>query len=231
MAIQIKGINTELLLYKTELERKTPFSERMVTRVHSVIERSQCLPMKESPITKAREVMYGAQVFGYGLAAIAANEVEMKKKKEALVKATGFDSAEVAIDINELEKTRSKKMPVRVFGDSIRYSAQVRKEWLNGIEIIFGNADLQALDNFECLSSLKAIYGDLNLAQTKDSVVDLSPLQLQMVYGDIHAERAKSTAGLEGLLSVGGTIFYQDKAYDLDAFQQLMASEAIERQK
>ena len=138
---------------------------------------------------------------------------------------------EVAIDINELQSLRSTRKNVKVYGDSIRYSAQIRKEWLASIETIFGDADLQALDDFSCLASLKAIYGDLNLAQCKDTEVDLSGLQVQMVYGDIHAERAKSTAGLENLLSVGGTIYYQGQDYSLEQFQQLIAADTKERQK
>lgn len=231
MAIQIKGINTELLLYKTELERKPLFSEKMVAKVHRVIEKAQYLPIKETPVTKAREAVLGAKAFGYSVVALAADAVETKKKRQMIAKATGIDEAQIAMDINELEAIRNKKMPVKVFGSDIRYSAQIRKEWLSSIEIIFGDANLQALDNFECLSSLKAIYGNLNLAQCKDSKVDISPLSLEMVYGDIHAEQVTSTEGLKGLLSVGGSIYYQDSKYSLDKFQELFGQDTKERQK
>ncbi len=231
MAIHIKGINTELLLYKTELERKNPFSEKLVSKFLRVTERANLLPESDSPIAKVRDAFYTARLFGYGMAAFAANELEMKKRKKEIMKATELSADEVAIDINELQSLRSTRKNVKVYGDSIRYSAQIRKEWLASIETIFGDADLQALDDFSCLASLKAIYGDLNLAQCKDTEVDLSGLQVQMVYGDIHAERAKSTAGLENLLSVGGTIYYQGQDYSLEQFQQLIAADTKERQK
>ncbi len=231
MAIHIKGINTELLLYKTQLERKTPFSEKLIDRFHRTVDKVQDLPESNNPITKVRDAFYTAKLFTYGMTALAANGVEMNSRKKAIMKATSLDSESVAMDINELERLRNARKNVRVFGDSIRYSAQIKKEWLASIETIFGDADLQALDDFSCLSSLKAIYGDLNLVQCKDVEADLSGLQVQMVYGDIHAERAKSTAGLESLLTVGGTIYYQDKAYSLDQFQELLSQDTKERQK
>ncbi len=225
MAIQIKGINTELLLYKTQLERKVPFSDRMVERVHRVMDKANNLPYPATVLGKVRETMLTAEGFGLSAVALAANAKEMSTRKKELMKATGYSSEEVAIDINELASLRNSRKNVKVFGDDIRYSAQIKKEWLTSIETIFGTADLQALDSFECLSSLKAIYGDLNLAQVKGANVDLSGLHLQMVYGDIHAEQVKSTEGLEDLLTVGGTIYYQDKAYKLAEFQQLFGTE------
>lgn len=224
MSIQIEGINTELLLYKNKLEKRTPFSERMISRFHRVVEKANDLPESDSFMSKVKEGVLAAQAFGYGTVALASDAREMSAKKKALMEATGLDKDSIAIDINELELLRSKRKSVKVFGDSIRYSAQIKKEWLASIETIFGDADLQALDNFECLAALKAIYGNLNLSQVKDSKVDLSGLHVQMVYGDIHAEQAASTAGLEDLLAVGGTIYYQDKAYTLDEFQEVFGN-------
>lgn len=230
MSIQIKGINTELLLYKTQLEKTVPFSEKMVRKFHRVVEKANNLPESENIVTKARGAMLEAKAVSYGMAALAADRAEMNIRKKQLMSATGFGLDEVAIDINELGYLRNKRKNVKVFGDSIRYSAQIRPEWLSTIETIFGDADLQALKDFNCLSSLKAIYGDLNLSQVKDAKVDLSGMNLQMVYGDIHAERAISTNGLEDLLFVGGVIYYQDQSYTLEEFQNVFGSSAKERQ-
>ncbi len=52
-----------------------------------------------------------------------------------------------------------------------------------------------------------------------------------MVYGDIHAEQAASTNGLEELLAVGGTIYYQGASYSLDDFEKMVANSEKERQK
>ncbi len=40
MGIQIKGINTDLILYKTKLEKKVPFSDRMLDRYHVSIQKA-----------------------------------------------------------------------------------------------------------------------------------------------------------------------------------------------
>lgn len=230
MAIQINGINTELLLLKTQLERKTPFSERMVRRFQNSVEKSSRIPYSENPITKAREAVLGVKVFGYGLTAVAADTLETKSRKKKLMAATGVSVDNIAMDVNELADLRNNGKPVRVYGDNLRFGANIKKGWLVPIETIFGDADLQALDDFTCLPSLKAIYGDLNLSQVEGSKVDLSGLHVQMVYGDIHAEQAASTAGLEDLAVVGGTIFYQGKVYNLDSFQEMIANNEKERQ-
>lgn len=232
MSIQIKGINLDLLSYKSKLEKKTPFSDKMVARFHRIIEKANNLYYSESegPITKIRESILGAKAFGYGMTALIADATEMNNRRKAIMKATGLTKDEIAMDLNELERLRNARKNVKVYGDSIRYGANIRKEWLASIETIFGDADLQALDDFTCLSSLKSIYGDLNLSQVQDSKVDLTGLQVQMVYGDIHAEQAKSTAGLEDLFAVGGIIYYQGKTYKLEEFQELFGQDTKERQ-
>lgn len=230
MAIQINGMNTELLLLKTQLEKKVPFSERMVGGFQRVIEKSNKIPYSESPVTKVREAILGAKAFGYGFAAVAADTLETKARKKNLMAATGVSADNIAMDVNELAELRNNRKPVRVYGDNLRFGANIQKEWLVPVETIFGDADLQALDDFSCLASLKAIYGDLNLSQVENSKVDLSGLHIQMVYGDIHAEQAISTAGLEDLLIVGGTIFYQGKTYNLNTFQEMIANNEKERQ-
>ncbi len=230
MAIQIKGINLDLLLYRTKLEKKASFSDRMLERYHTSVQKATDCSYSEHKMAKVGEIINGVKAYGYGMTAVIADSLETRTKKAALMQSTGLDSDAIAMDINELQALRSKRKAVKVYGGDIRYSAQVRKEWLASIETIFGDADLQALDSFECLSSLKAIYGDLNLSQVKDSKVDLTGLHLQMVYGDIHAEQVASTEGLEDLLTVGGTIYYQGNAYTLDSFQEMIASNQKERQ-
>lgn len=232
MSIQIKSINVDLLTYKSKLEKKTSFSDRMVARFHRIVEKANELEYSDSegPITKIRESILGAKAFGYGMTAMIADSIEMNNRRKAIMNATGLEKDAIAMDINELEKLRKEGKNVKVYGDSIRYGAHIKKEWLATIETIFGNADLQALDDFSCLSSLTSIYGDLNLSQVKNSQVDLSGLHVQMVYGDIHAEQAKSTTGLEDLYAVGGMVYYQGKAYKLEDFQELFGQDTKERQ-
>ena len=231
MGIQIKGINTDLILYKTKLEKKVPFSDRMLDRYHVSIQKATDYFYSESRMAKVGETVNGVKAFGYGVTAAIADSLETRNRRNALMQATGLDKDAIAMDINELQALRSQGKAVKVYGGDIRYSAQIKKEWLASIETIFGNADLQALDDFSCLASLKAIYGDLNLAQVKDSKVDLSGLHLQMVYGDIHAEQAASTNGLEELLAVGGTIYYQGASYSLEKKKKMVANSEKERQK
>lgn len=231
MGIQIKGINTDLVVYKTKLERKVPFSDRMIGRYHASIQKATDYFYSENRMAKVGETLNGVKAFGYGVTAAIADSLETRNRRNALMQATGLEKDAIAMDINELQALRNQGKAVKVYGGDIRYSAQIKKEWLASIETIFGNADLQALDDFSCLASLKAIYGDLNLSQVKDSKVDLSGLHLQMVYGDIHAEQAASTNGLEELLAVGGTIYYQEDSYSLDDFEKMVASNEKERQK
>ncbi len=230
MAIQIRGINIDLLLYRAKLEKKVPFSDRMLDRYHTSVQKATDCSYSEHKVAKVGEIINGVKAYGYGMTAVIADSLETRTKKAALIQATSLDSDAIAMDINELQALRSKRKAVKVYGGNIRYSAQVRKEWLASIETIFGDADLQALDSFECLSSLKAIYGDLNLSQVEGAKVDLSGLHLQMVYGDIHAEQAASTSGLEELLAVGGSIYYQGNVYNLDSFQEMIADSQKERQ-
>ncbi len=221
MAIQIQGINTELLLYKTKMERKTPFSDRLAKRVWKIGDKLANLPDDDKVSTKIRSSMLGAQMTGTALTAIAAYEAEARSRKKALMEALHCSEEEIAIDINEFIQKTSKGARIKYYGDHIYYSAQMRKEALDSIDTIWGDAHFEALDSCEYLSSLRSVWGDLCFSRCEV----LEGLQVQMVYGDIHAEKAKSTAGLENLLLVGGKIYYQDRVYALEEFQNLLGNE------
>lgn len=241
MGLQIKGVNTKLLLYKTSMERKIPFSERMVEKSWDIRDRLSdlsCYEVEEvqdtrlehaklaaqSCFAKAKETALAIEWTGVATAALVADEVERRKRKKALMSALECKEEDIAIDINEFIDKKHKQLPVKYYGESIRYSAQIQPRWLSTLDTIWGDAHFEALDSCENLSALKSVWGDLWFSQVQDQTVDLNGLHVQMVYGDIHAERALTTNGLEELLVVGGKIHFQDGIYTLDEFQEMVRS-------
>lgn len=230
MTIQIKNINTELLSYKAKLQKRISFSKKMKQKYDTAVADFTNAYYSIDRFAQIRENISEIKMTGYEMMAKAADVIEKQARKREIMKATNLPSENIAMSEDELISLRKKLKHVRIYGSDFSYNAGIQKECLTSIEVIFGDANLQALTDFTCLSALKSIYGNLNLPQSNDSMVDLTGLNLQVVNGDIHAEGVKSTVGLENLISVSGTIFFQDKAYNLTEFQTFISQNNKERQ-
>lgn len=69
------------------------------------------------------------------------------------------------MDINELAQRRGRG---KYYGGDFTYSAGTLKEWLKNIQMIFGDAHLEALDEMACLGNLNSVCGGVYLSRRVD---------------------------------------------------------------
>ena len=65
---------------------------------------------------------------------------------------------EIAIDENDLHKYQDK---IRCYAGNLVYGVSTPKEYLKNIEVIFGDAHFEALDNISCFEKLKKVTGKI----------------------------------------------------------------------
>lgn len=163
-----------------------------------------------------RALVNAARMIAYSFAAIAADSVEVRKKRNALHRILGCAESEFSVDINEFFILQDR---TKYFGSDFTYGAATRKEWLKNLMLIFGDAHLEALDEMSCLASLESVWGDIYFSRC----TDLSGLMLKYIGGDLHGEKLVSAKGLEQLEFVGGTIYFEDHQFDtLEKFQSIL---------
>ena len=82
--------------------------------------------------------------------------VENAHIKADLSKILGMRKDEIAMNVNELCRYQDK---VRCYGDTFTYNVDTPKRYLKNIEVIFGDANLQALDDLDCLARVEKVTG------------------------------------------------------------------------
>lgn len=131
-----------------------------------------------------------------GLSAIAVDQMETARKRKQLRAILHCPLEEIAIDINELAQRRGR---VKYYGGNFTYSAGTPKEWLKNIQMIFGDAHLEALDEMACLGNLNSVCGG------------------------VYVSRCVDLDRLERLEFVGKGIFYQNRRFSsLKEFRQFL---------
>lgn len=203
----LKGTSAALYQYREKCDRRFWLSDRLAAMVSNVTMRSE---------DGFRGVFGVVELIFGGLSYIVVDKIETSKKKKRLCKLLHCSREEFAMDINKLAE---KQAHIKYYGDHFTYSAATPKEWIKNMQIIFGDAHLEALDEMTCLGRLDSVWGSVYVSRC----TDLQGLNLTIVKGDLHGEKLESANGLEKLTFVGGTIFYRDKQFSsLEEFRQFM---------
>ena len=79
-------------------------------------------------------------------------------RKKHLSRLLNLQKDDVAVDLNDLLKHKEK---IRCYGDDFIYNAATDKGYLKNIEVIFGDAHLEALDDIACLGNLRKVMGEI----------------------------------------------------------------------
>lgn len=85
-------------------------------------------------------------------------QTHKSQNKRYLRKRFKLQSKEIAMDENDLLEHKER---IRCYGDTFTYSVVTSKSYLRNIEVIFGDAHLEALDDISCLASLVKVAGDV----------------------------------------------------------------------
>lgn len=187
--------------YRLRYERKGRLSHRLAGRASTSF---------HSGRTGLLSLMDGLGTFFFGTSAIAAEWLEMKRTRKNLCRILDCQPEVVAMDLDELNGERKRgDRKARYYGDDFTYGAEVRKEALKNLRGIWGDAHLEALDEMTCLNRLRSVWGSLYVSRC----VDLEGLNVRIVMGDLHGEKLVSPHGLQGLVYVGGGIYYQDRCF------------------
>lgn len=201
----------KLYRYSTQYKSKTKLSDRIIDKAADAF--SHGGSYGDYSIRAAIEAI---RVTVYGIAAIAVDSVESRKKRNTLCQMLGCTESELALDINELVDHKDR---AKYYGGDFTYSAATHKGWLKNLTMIFGDAHLEALDEMSCLASLESVWGNIYFSRC----TDLSGLLLKHVGGDFHGEKLACAKGLEQLEFIGGLIYYQNHRFrTLDEFKSFL---------
>lgn len=201
----------KLYRYSTRYKSKTKLSDRIIEKAADAFSHGGSYGDYS-----IRALIDAVRVTVYGIAAIAADSVESRKKRSTLRQMLGCTESELALDINELVDCKER---TKYYDGSFTYSAVTKKEWLKNLTMILGDAHLEALDEMSCLASLESVWGDIYFSRC----TDLSGLILKHVGGDFHGEKLACARGLEQLEFVGGLIYYQNYLFHtLDEFKSFL---------
>jgi hypothetical protein len=209
MVATLNATNRNLHNYKLQKSKKPAMSEKFINKASAIWNGTEYYEEEtfgEKIAHGLHNAIEATKFLVYGISAITAESLEAKNRKNKLTEILKCEKQEISIDINEL--IRNKEQTI-YYGDTFTYSAATDKKWLKNIKMIWGDAELQALDNMECFANLESVWGDVYFSRC----TDLTGLGLRIVYGDIHGEKLVNSNGLENLLHVGGTIYYQDKEF------------------
>lgn len=102
------------------------------------------------------------------------------RQKAKVSKVTGYSFNQIAGDLPELIYSDTE---IKCCTFDITYKANIPREKMKKVEIIWGNTHLEALDDLTCLGELKAIIGDLYLSKKNQ---DQKLEKLQTVTGDTY---------------------------------------------
>jgi len=136
--------------YWKECKRKSRCSEAMVVKASLIFGNGyrRCFFLCE--------VLDVARMSFYCWLGMLFETVENAHRKADLSRILGMRKDEIAMNVNELCRYQDR---VRCYGDTFTYNVDTPKSYLKNIEVIFGDANLQALDDLECLARLEKVTG------------------------------------------------------------------------
>lgn len=165
--------NTVLYQYRGQYDRSFRLSDYLIDKVPNGF-----LDSKDN----FSSILSAAKLILFGLAAIVADAVETSMKRKKLSSILRCSPEEIAMNVNELAEKRER---VKYYGGDFTYSVATPKEWLKNIQMIFGEAHLEALDEMTCLDSLKSVHGNMYFSRYANCS-DLK--QLAFVRGNISCQ-------------------------------------------
>lgn len=209
-----------LAQYRERCRKNSERSKKYILKA-SVIYNSGCGYLQGNSVAgvlgKLVMLFKGIRIAMYVSAGVVMQSVRDIAKRNRIKKILRCSKDEIAVNISELQK---RKDVIKYFADDFRYDMSLNEMWLKNIELIFGNVHLEALKELSCLNKLENIFGDVYFAKSGN----LDGLKLRFVSGDFHGEQLESAEGMENLQYVGGTVYYQNKAFrgvkELRSFQK-----------
>lgn len=139
--------------YWLECGQRKRFSEQLELKV-SYFYNNESEWKNKFPLNLVR----GSQMVIYSIFAILCEYIEKRQKRRYLGKLLKLQKDEIAIDINDLLKNKEN---TRCYGDNFTYNVVTTKCYLKNIEIIFGDAHLEALDDIAYFCNLKKVTGTI----------------------------------------------------------------------
>ncbi len=136
--------------YWKKCNRKKRYSERLTVKASLIFRKSS---RKRFFLC---EVLDATRMSLYCWLGMLFESAENAHRKDNLCKILGMRKDEIAMNVNELWKYQDK---VRCYGDTFIYSVDTPKRYLKNVEVIFGDANLEALGDLECLARLEKVTG------------------------------------------------------------------------
>lgn len=135
---------------------------------------------------------------------------DVKKREKVASRVLSIPSECITGDLTTFISS-DEKYPVYV--SDFQYDASVSMDRVAQLCMIWGDANLRKLHDFQWLKSLKVVMGDV---YTSDAVNLDGMNNLEVVTGDLHFENLKKMPKCEKLSYVGGNIYGKDGVFSLD---------------
>lgn len=140
--------------YWKKCKRKKRYSERLTIKASLIFRKGS---RKRFFLC---EVLDTTQMSLYCWLGVLFEAAENTHRKNNLCKILGMRKDEIAMNVNELWKYQDR---VRCYGDTFIYGADTPKRYLKNVEVIFGDANLEALGDLECLARLEKVTGAMRV--------------------------------------------------------------------
>lgn len=148
-SIQYKNLDK----YWQKCGKKEKYSERLAVKFSCAFNNEK--QWKEIFIL---DVLRGCQMFFCSIFSLGFEQLENCLRRRRLSRLLNFQKEEIAVDVNDLLEHKEK---IRCLGNDFTYSVVTSKEYLKNIEVIFGDAHLEALDDIACFGNLKKVTGGI----------------------------------------------------------------------
>jgi len=139
--------------YWKRCKKKTKYSGVLAVRSSRVFNSGEC--EKGCFIAEALRAIV---MFCMCIIAMLLEPIENAQIKRRLSHILKLKRKEIAIDENDLRKYQDK---IRCYAGDFVYGVSTPKEYLKNIEVIFGDAHFEALDNMSCFENLKKVTGKI----------------------------------------------------------------------
>ena len=137
----------------------------------------------------------------YMISGILAESKEVKAKMQTLMTVFPFSKDEITGDLTTFIESKGN---LKAYVNDLQYDASIPTSSIKNLQILWGDAYFEKLDDFSKLESLKAIIGNL-YTTTGKSVEQLK--QLEIITGSIYTKDDNIVEKSNDILYVGGSIY------------------------
>lgn len=159
---------------------------------------------------KVRSAFFASETFIVALRGVFQEVRDIKRREKVASKVFSIPSKYVTGDLTTFISS-DEKCPVYV--NDFQYDASVSLDRVAQLRMIWGDANLRKLHDFQWLKSLKVVMGDV---YTSDAVNLDGMNNLEVVTGDLHFENLNEIPKCEKLSYVGGNIYSKDGVFSLE---------------